>query len=132
MNLVANSYLFGVFFIAAVLSDILPFVATIKSVSLLSRNSYRVILSPDLDDSEKQASLLKSSLNILKESIKLTALIALVIVCGYFILRAGAVVKPLSFNVLITALVSFTGLAVSLLAFMVYYVLKKLYVKFRV
>jgi hypothetical protein len=131
MSPAANSYLFVVFLIIALMVDLLPFIAIIKKISELSRHSYQIIRATDLIDDKKQPLLLSNSLKILKESIKIWGLIIIIGVCFYLLLLISIIIKPLSFQILSNAILSITGLILSLIAFAFYVLLKKLYVKFR-
>jgi magnesium-transporting ATPase (P-type) len=132
MSLAVISYLFVVFLTVALLVDIFPFFALIKKVSALSKHSYQIINAANLDDEKKQSQLLFNSFNIFKVSIQILGLIIVIGVYTYLLLIIGAVFKPLSFQMLNNAALSVPGLILSVVAFASYFLLKKLYGKFRV
>ena len=132
MKIGVISYLYLVFFILAILVDLLPFLSIIKKSSLLGANSWQTIKSASLNDSEKQQVLLGNSLNIFKQSLKLLALILFIALFGCVLLWQSFVFKPLSYGVLAQYLITFNGLVLSVISFFSYFLLKKLYVKIRI
>jgi len=131
MSLAVISYVFVVFLTTALLVDIAPFITLTKTISTLSLHSLRTINTTDLDDEKKQSLLLSNALGILKVSFKILGLIILIGVWVYSLLLISFIFT-LSFRVLNDFVLSFAGLILSVVAFICYFLLKKLYVKFRV
>ena len=80
------AYLYMVFLILALAADLLPFLSTIKNVSILTISSGFTIRATDIEDSKKQNILLRNSLGIFKNSLILIGLILLVLAFGGFLL----------------------------------------------
>jgi hypothetical protein len=131
MKILTPSYLFTVCFVLALLSDVLPFPSIVKNILQLNKNSFQVISSKVIADSEKQYLLLANSFNIFKQSVKLLALIILLIACCFLLFLLSGFFRPLGYMVLLNYLISAGGLVVSTVAFISYFLLKKLYVKIR-
>lgn len=131
MKVLMLSYLFAVFFILALLSDFLPFSAIIKSILLLNKNSFQTISSADVADSEKQSILLANSANIFKQSAKLLGLILLLIAFSFLLFLLSGIFQPMGYKTLLNDLITMEGVVISVLAFVAYFLLKKLYVKVR-
>lgn len=132
MKILIISYLFTVFFILAILADRLPFFTGINDILALSKSSFQTIRSATIHDSKKQRTLLANSLRIFKLSLKLTAFILAVLVCGLLLFVLSRFVPQLGFQVLFHYLKTTRGLILSILSFASYYLVKKLYVKIRV
>lgn len=131
MDLIAIIYLFIVFFLIAWVADRLPFIKAVSHISKLSRISFETILSEETDDSAKQAILLGNSFGILKQSLLIIAFTALLLLILFLCLKVSVIVNPLNFNYLTGFLISFAGIIVSIVSFLSYFLLKKLYGRFR-
>lgn len=125
-------YLFIVFFLLAFVTDILPFIKSARNITSLSQSSFKTIQSTDIDDDQKQSVLLKNSLGIFKESFKITLFTALLVGLLLLSLRASNFIKPLNYDYLLEFLISVSGVVLSIVAFISYFVIKKLYGRFRV
>jgi hypothetical protein len=131
MSFAVIVYLYIVFFAIAWLVDHLPFFPLIKNISLLSQGSMRIIKSNDIDDSEKEKILLNNSLQLFKQSLKLLGFIIIIAVCGFVLLLLSKFFKFLNYTVLLQSLVTLSGLLLSVIAFLSYFLIRKLYVKIR-
>lgn len=125
-------YLFIVFFLLAFITDVLPFIKSARNIASLSQSSLKIIQSEDIDDDRKQSALLKNSLGIFKESFKITIFTALLVALLLLSLRISNFVKPLNYNYLFEFLISVTGVVLSVFAFVSYFVIKKIYGRFRI
>lgn len=125
-------YLALVVFITGFLVDVLPFLKIIKTVSELSKKSVATIQSTDLDDDAKQKALLSCSVGIFKESFKIAFYTLLIFGVVYVLFWLSKFFPPLSEDALIDYSITWTGIIVSLVAFFIYFFIKKLYVKYRV
>ncbi|SDN01021.1 hypothetical protein SAMN05421813_13310 [Daejeonella rubra] len=132
MELIAIIYLFIVFFLVAWLADRLPFMKTVGGINRISRNSLETIQSESIDDAAKQGILLGNSLGILKHSLLIIAFTALLVILLVICLEASVFVKPLNSSYLTDFLISINGIILSIVAFLSYFLLKKLYGRFRV
>ncbi len=131
MKILVFSYLFVVFFILALLSDFLPFLAVIKNILLLNKNSFQTIGSADVADSEKQSILLANSAGIFRLSVKLLGLVLLLTTCGFLLLLLSGIFQPMGYKNLLNYLATVQGAVISALAFVSYFLLKRLYGKVR-
>jgi hypothetical protein len=131
MSFAVISYLYVVFFLIAWLVDLLPLFSIVKNSSLVSRQSMQTIKSNDIDDSEKEKMLLNNSFKLFKQSLKLFAFIVLIAACGFALLLISPVIKPLNYAKLIKYVPTLYCLVLSILSFVSYFLLKKLYVKIR-
>ncbi|GAC1304737.1 MAG: hypothetical protein NVSMB24_12630 [Mucilaginibacter sp.] len=131
MNFAIIIYLYIVFFAIAFLVNRLPFVALIKNISSLGNVSLQTIRSDEIDDSEKEKILLKNSLQLFKQSLKLLGFVVLIAICGFVLLFVSGVFKSLNYAVLLNYMVTLSGLLLSVIAFFSYFLVKKLYVKVR-
>jgi hypothetical protein len=132
MELVAIIYLFVVFMLIAWAADTIPFVKTAKHISDLSQSSLKTIQSEDLDDSAKQSVLLGNSLGIMKHSFLIILFTAVLILLLLLLLKLSVFISPLNFDYLSNYLINLSGIILSIAAFLFYFLLKKLYVRFRV
>lgn len=130
MDLIAIIYLFTVFFLIAWMADRLPFIKAVRTITKLSRISLETIQAEEIDDSAKQGILLGNSFGILKQSLMIIAFTALLLLILVICFKASVLIKPLSFNYLTGFLISFTGIMVSIVSFLSYFLLKKLYGRF--
>jgi hypothetical protein len=131
MKLVIISYLYIAFFIIAILADRLPFLTTITNISQLGKDSFETIKSDILEDSKKQEMLLANSLGLFKQSLKITSLILLVATCGFLLLLSADIFPHLNYRMLFDYLATTYGLLISIVSFLSYFLLKRLYVKIR-
>ena|SRR5579872_3863496 len=131
MSFAIISYLYTVFFVIAWLVDLLPFFSVVKNISLVSWQSMQTIKSNDIDDSEKEKILLTNSFKLFKESLKLLGFITIIAVAGFALLLASKAFKPSNYTTLLKYTLTLYGLLLSVIAFLSYFVLKKLYVKVR-
>lgn len=125
------AYLYVVFLVLALAADLLPFLSTIKNISILTISSGFTIRATDIEDSKKQNILLRNSLGIFKNSLILIGLIFLVLAFGGFLFWISEIFKPLNYWVLFDRLLTLSGLLITLLAFLSYFLLRKMYVRFR-
>lgn len=125
-------YLAVVVFITGFLVDVLPFLKIIKTVSELSKKSVATIQSTELDDDAKQKVLLSCSVGIFKESLKIALYTLLIFGVVYALFWVSKFFPPLSADALIDYSITWTGIIISLAAFFIYFIIKKLYVKYRV
>ena len=132
MDGIAIIYLFIVFFLVAWLADRLPFMKTVGGINRISRNSLETIQSESIDDAEKQGILLRNSLGILKHSLLIIALTALLVILLVICLEASIFIKPLNSAYLTEYLISINGILLSIVSFLSYFLLKKLYGRFRI
>jgi hypothetical protein len=124
--------LFIVFFLLAVIADTLPFLTVVKSILQLGTSSFETMRSKDMEDIQKEKILLANSLGMFIQSLKIIALILLVVICGaLFIYIISVFYRSLSFGFLIDYTISVNGLIISVAAFFSYFLIKKLYVKIR-
>ena len=132
MDLIAIIYLFIVFFLVAWLADRLPFMKTVGGINRISRYSLETIQSESIDDASKQGILLRNSLGILKHSLLIIAFTALLVILLVIGLEASVFVKPLNSAYLTDFLISINGIILSVVSFLSYFLLKKLYGRFRI
>ena len=132
MEFIAIIYLFVVFMLIAWAADTIPFLKTARSISGLSQSSMQTIQSDHIDDSEKQRILLNNSLGIMKHSMLIIFYTIVLIVILLFFLKGSVFITPLNFDYLSNYLISLSGILLSIVAFLSYFLLKKLYVRFRI
>lgn len=132
MELIAIIYLFVVFMLIAWAADTIPFLKTAKLISDLSQSSLKTIHSQEMDDSAKQGILLGNSLGIMKHSILIILFTAVLIALLILFLKISVFISPLNFDHLSNYLISLSGIILSIVAFLSYFLLKKLYVRFRI
>ena len=132
MDGIAIIYLFIVFFLAAWLADSLPFMKTVGGINRISRNSLETIQSKSIHDAEKQDILLRNSLEILKHSLFIIASTALIVILLVICLEASIFIKPLNSDYLTEYLISINGILLSIVSFLSYFLLKKLYGRFSI
>lgn len=132
MELIAIIYLFIVFLLIAWVADTIPFIKTAKQISALSQSSLKTIQSDTLNDSAKQSLLLGNSLGIMKHSMLIIFYTILLIGILLLFLKASIFITPLNFDYLSNYLISLSGIILSIIAFLSYFLIKKLYVRFRV
>jgi hypothetical protein len=132
MELIAIIYLFVVFMLIAWAADTIPFIKTAKLISELSQSSLKTIQSEEIDDSAKQSVLLGNSFGIMKYSMLIILLTAVLIALLLLFLKISVFISPLNFNYLSNYLISLSGIILSIFAFLSYFLLKKLYVRFRI
>lgn len=124
-------YLYILFLLLAFLSDILPFLSLAKIIFSVSTDSFKVIRSDLLDDKQKEHFLLNNSAAIFINSIKIIGLILLLLLCGLLLLLVIAICNRIDYITLIKYTTNFDGLKLAVIAFLTYYLLKKLYVGIR-
>lgn len=132
MELIAIIYLFVIFLLIAWTADTIPFIKTARSISGLSQSSLQTIQSEKIDDSEKQGILLGNSLGIMKYSILIILYTAALIGILLFFLKISEYITSLNFDYLSNYLISLKGIILSIVAFLSYFLIKKLYVRFRI
>ena len=132
MDLIAIIYSFIVFFLVAWLADRLPFIKTVGGINRISRNSLQTIQSESIEDSEKQGILLRNSFGILKSSLLIVAFTALLVGLLVICLEASVFIKPLNPAYLTDFLISINGILLSVVSFLSYFLVKKLYGRFRI
>lgn len=132
MELIAIIYLFIVFLLIARAADFIPFINTVRHISRLSQSSLETIQSGEIDDSAKQRILLGNSLGIMKHSMLIILFTALLIALLLFFLKASVFITPLNFDYLSNYLISLSGIILSIVSFLSYFLIKKIYVRLRV
>jgi hypothetical protein len=132
MELIAIIYLFVIFVLIAWMADTIPFIKTARSISGLSQSSIQTIQSEKIDDSEKQSILLANSLGIMKHSILIIFYTAALIGILLFLLKVSEYITSLNFEYLSNYLIRLEGIILSIVAFLSYFLIKKLYVRFRI
>lgn len=131
MKIEVISYLYVFFFIQAILVDSLPFLVISKKILALSISSLQTIRSNDTADSEKEKLILSNSLQILKRSIQIIVCLIIVAMMGWVLLALSNLFIPLQPSRLLDNMVSVKGIIIFIVAFFSYFLLKKLYVKYR-
>jgi hypothetical protein len=131
MKIFIISYLYAAFFILAVLVDCLPFLSIINNISRLSKSSFQTITSAIIDDSKKQEILLANSFGIFKQSLKLAGLVILVMLCGLLFLCFVGIFNYLIALALLSFMDTVSGIALSVISFSSWFLLKKFNVKIR-
>ena len=132
MDIIAIVYLFIVFLLLAWATDLIPFIKTAKQITRLRQSTVETIQSDIIDDSAKQSILLGNSLGILKYSILIILFTCLLIGFLFLLLEASILIKPLNFNYLTEYLISIEGIVLSIFSFLSFFLIKSLYVRFRV
>jgi hypothetical protein len=125
------SYLGAVCFIVAFLADYLPFVTFTNKIVLLTRSSVRTMRSAMITDADKEKILLANSMAVFTRSVKLTGLTLLVLIIGCLLLFLTNVFKISDGGFLLRYLETMHGLALSLISFTAYFLVKKIYVRIR-
>jgi hypothetical protein len=125
-------YLFIVVFITAFLVDILPFQKISKNILGLSKKTITTIQLSSIDDSAKQSLLLSYSFAIFKQSLIIAALTLLIVAVVYGCFLLSDFFKQLSFQNLVDYSLTLNGILVSVVSFFLYFLIKKIYVKFRI
>lgn len=120
-------FLVGVF--SALFFDLLPVVKNAGLIFELQRGSFRAMQDINLTDEQKQKILLVYSGKILLVTLKL-----LFLFCIILMPFAGLVALSKFFTTtnIESQLVSLTGISLSTLSFLFYFLLKKIYGKFRI
>jgi hypothetical protein len=131
MELITIIYLFLVFLLIAWMADTIPFIKTARAISALSQSSIQTIQSDHIDDSKKQGILLANSLGIMKNSLLVIFYTILLIGVLLFFLKVSVFITSLNFDYLSNYLISLSGIILSIVAFLSYFLIKKLYVRFR-
>jgi hypothetical protein len=129
--MVLISYVFGIFFIMAFIADCLPLIKSMQKISLLGKASFKTIGSAEIADSGKQKLLLHNSAGIFKQSLKITALVVIVLVIGYLLVLAGGFLKIVSCAAFFNCLETAQGIIISIIAFLSYFLIKKIYARAR-
>src|SRR6266487_296695 len=125
------SYLFIVVFITAFLVDLLPFQKSIRNILLFSKKTINTIQLSTIDDSVKQNLLLSYSFAIFKQSLKIGAFTLLIAAVIYGCFLLSVFFKQVSFQNLIDYSLTLSGIIICIVSFFSYFLLKKIYVKFR-
>ena len=127
MKILSISYLCAVCFLLAFLTDRLPLITLTNKISRLAKNSLGTIRSSTDSDEEKQKIILGNSLAIFVGSVKISAIVLLVLAIGYLLLLTANIFQFPLLNYAETK----TGILVSIISFFLYFLLKKLYVRSR-
>jgi hypothetical protein len=125
------SSVFAIFFIMAFIADGLPLIIAMQQMSILAKASLKTIGTDKMTDSEKQKLLLINSANIFKQSLKIAALVAIVLTLGYLLIFAGGFFKLVNDKAFFSFLGSTGGIIISMLGFLFYFLIKKLYARAR-
>ena len=125
--MVLISEVFVLFFLLAFLADRLPLVKSIRKIAGLSKNSGAIIGSNTVSDVDKQKLLLLNSVGLFKQSLILAVLILLVLLAGYLLIMAADFCGTVKIAVLLAFLETFAGIAVSILSFCCFFIIKKVY-----
>jgi len=127
MKILPISYLGAVCFLLAFLTDRLPIITLANKISRLAKNSLETIRSATADDEEKQKIILGNSLAMFVGSVKILALVLVVLAIGYLLLLAANIFHYGLLNYAETR----SGVMLSFIFFFLYFLLKKLYVRSR-
>jgi len=127
MKILPISYLGAVCFLLAFLVDRLPLITLANKISQLAKSSLGTIRSETANDEEKQKIILGNSLGIFVGSVKILAIVLLVLAIGYLLLLAANMFHYSLLNYAETK----NGILVSSMFFFLYFLLKKLYVTSR-
>ena len=131
MNILLIGYLFFAFFILAILADLLPFSLVINRILQLSAVSVQTIRSNTITDTKKEKLLLTNSWELFKQSLKMTGFILLIAAWGCLFLFTSGIFKTINYHVLFSYLKTTDGIILSVVAFLSYFILKKIYVRIR-
>jgi len=127
MKILSISYLGAVCLLLAFLTDRLPLITIANKISQLAKNSLGTIRSATANDEEKQKIILSNSRGIFIGSVKISALVLLVLTLGYLLLLAANIFH----YSLLTYAETKSGILVSFIFFFLYFLVKKLYVRSR-
>jgi len=129
--IVLISFTYAVFFMLAFVADLLPLIKFTRQISTLTKMSVKTIGSVSLTDSEKQRILLGNSSQIFKQSLKIGAIVVLILVIGYLIMLVANFFQLVKRAVFFNFVESIGGITVSVLAFCSYFLIKRVYVRAR-
>jgi hypothetical protein len=115
-------------FISVILFDFLPVQRFIKSMFTSQKDAFIVLGNKTMGDKEKQKLLLSSALKVLIETSKLALFFFITFLPYIALIYIGPVFKE---NVnFYNVMVSFKGIFISSIVFLLYYLLKKQYGRF--
>jgi hypothetical protein len=114
---------------SAELFDTLPIIKNSKNVFILQKESIKVISSSELTDEQKQKMLLANSGKVFYITIKIISLLMLILFpfIGLIIIGDKFQEKGVFYETLISA----QGLVLTSIAYLIYFLLKKGYGRFR-
>ena len=115
--------------ISAFVFDALPIWEISKSVLNLQKESLKVIKESEFSDDQKQKQLLSISWKILFSTFKVIALFIIVALPFIGLIVIGKYLSET--NNLMKEIISWKGICISVLAFVIYYFTKKSYGRFR-
>lgn len=131
MKLVPTSCVFVICLFLSFLIGWLPFLKSAKAIGIITRNSIKTIRSAHLADAEKEKRLLTNSWQIFWRSFYILGLTLLVLSAGYLLIILIDVFGIYDRPAIVTYLETGRGLLISLVAFLTYFLCRKLYVRFR-
>ncbi len=115
-------------FISVILFDFLPVQRFIKSMLTSQKDAFKVLGNKTIEDKEKQKLLLSSALKVLIETSKLALFFFIAFLPYIALIYIGPTFKE---NVnFYNVMVSFKGIFISSIVFLLYYLLKKQYGRF--
>jgi hypothetical protein len=123
------SYLYSIFFVLAFMADRLPFIAFMGRVSFIARNSVQTIQSTGLNDNQKQKLLLANSGLMFLQSVKIFVLILIVAAFGLLFSFLANVFNTGNQRFLMDYAETWRGILLSILAFLSFFCIKKVYVR---
>jgi hypothetical protein len=91
----------------------------------------QIIKSETLDDSAKESALLANSFSMFKSSLTLFGLVILLGACTFLLLLPIVVCKVVTIHLLLEHMATWLGIFLAILAFVSYFLIKKIYVKIR-
>lgn len=120
-----------VFFFSALIFDNLPFIKCINQINSISKHIIFALKSKTASDYRKERLMKWYSLRLFMKSIKIAVLISVVFFTSFLLLYfASRFILSNGSNV-ISFLITIQGGSISILAFIVYYLFKRLYAKLR-
>jgi hypothetical protein len=131
MTVTEGIYLYLLYVVLAFVVDLLPFMPIIKKISGLSLNSVQIIKSETLDDSEKESALLANSFSMFRASLTLFGLVILLGAFTFLLLLPIVLFKVVTIHLLLDHMATWLGIFVAIVAFVSYFLTKKIYVKIR-
>jgi len=115
--------------LSALLFDILPIVKNSIFIFEIQRLSFSIIQDQKLTDKQKQKLLLTNSGKIFRVTLKLIFFFCVVLLPFAILVKLSSIFSTINIE---SILISLTGILLSTLAFISYFLLKKIYGKFRI
>ena len=123
---------FVLFFIVAFFSDKLPFLKFLQEINSLLRRILNAFQSKTSSDYRKEHLIKWYALRLFIASVKITFLLMLVILSAFLILLFVSQFVLKAGNNILEFIITLQSGIVSFLAFIVYYLFKRVYAKFRI